>query len=241
MKPARINAKHRLDDAHTGNAKHRLDDAHTGNERGFTLLEVLVTITIFAAVSSGILGVLLSATRGSTTARRVAGISEQGRLGLNRMVRDTREGSVIDSVSADRNTFEVHVDFDGNGIITPLPGTNGLGDVEELTYSFDTASKTLRLNGEVLVRGVECARDLNDACVPAFSFGSNRLEFDTDKNGVTTWQELDSAPATYGVGNGDGQLNWELPLISNVSFALRIADGKTKSDFYGEAQLRNQR
>lgn len=77
--------------------------------------------------------------------------------------------------------------------------------------------------------------------LPAFSFGSSRLEFDTDKNGITSWQELDSAPATYGVGNGDGRLNWELPLISNVSFALRVQDGTAQRDFYAEAQLRNQR
>ncbi|HEX2195354.1 MAG TPA: type II secretion system protein [Actinomycetota bacterium] len=208
---------------------------------GFTLVELLVSLTIFAAVAAGVFGVMLSATRGSETARRVAGVSEQARLGLNRMVRDTREGSVIDSVAADLNTFEVHVDFDGNNVITPLPGTNSMGDVEELTYSYDPATKTLRLNGEVLVKGVECARDANGNCIPAFSFGSNRLEFDADKNGVTTWQELDQAPATYGVGNLDGQLNWELPLISNVSFALRVQDGTVKRDFYAEAQLRNQR
>lgn len=210
-------------------------------EGGFTLVEVLVSLSIFAAVSAGILGVLFSATNGSATARRVVGISEQGRLGLNRMVRDTREGSVIDWVASDRRSFEVHVDFDGNNVITPLPATNALGDFEELTYSFHEGSKTLRLNGEVLVKGVECVRDASGACLSPFSFGSNRLEFDADKNGVTSWRELDAAPATYGVGNNDGQLNWELPLISNVAFTLRITDGTTGSDFYGEAQLRNQR
>ncbi len=211
------------------------------DESGFTLVEILVSLTIFAAVSAGIFGVMLSATKGSESARRVAGVSEQARLGLNRMVRDTREGSVIDSVSAGLNSFEVHVDFDGNNVITPLPDANSLGDLEELTYSYDPASKTLRLNGEVLVTGVECVRDAGGNCIPAFSFGSNRLEFDTDKNGVTTWQELDQAPATYGVGNLDGQLNWELPLISNVSFALRVQDGTAQRDFFAEAQLRNQR
>lgn len=210
-------------------------------EAGFTLVEIMVALTIFAAVSAGVFGVMLSATRGSETTRRIAGVSEQARLGLNRMIRDTREGTAIDSVSADGNSYEVHVDFDGNNVITPLPGTNSIGDVEELTYTYDPGTKTLRLNGEVLVRGVECARDTSGACVPAFSFGSNRLEFDTDKNGVTSWQELDQAPATYGVGNLDGQLNFELPLISNVSFALRVQDGTAKRDFYAEAQLRNQR
>lgn len=213
----------------------------TQREQGFTLVEILVAMTIFSAVTAGVFGVMFSATRSAETTRRIAGVSEQARLGLNRMVRDTREGSAIDSVSADLNTFEVHVDFDGNNVITPLPGTNSLGDLEELTYKYDPATKTLRLNGEVLVTGVECARDASNNCLPAFSFGSNRLEFDTDKNGVTSWQELDAAPATYGVGNGDGQLNWELPLISNVSFALRVKDGTAKSDFYAEAQLRNQR
>ncbi len=212
-----------------------------GRERGFTLVEMLVVLTIFGAVSGGIFGVMISATRGSETARRVAGVSEQARLGFNRMVRDTREGSSIDSVSSDRNSFEVHVDFDGNNVITPLPDRNSLGDFEELTYAYDPTTKTLRLNGEVLVRGVECARDAGGSCIPVFSFGSNRLEFDTDKNGVTSWQELDQAPASYGVGNGDGQLNFELSLISNVSFALRVLDGTAKRDFYAEAQLRNQR
>lgn len=210
-------------------------------EGGFTLVEVLVAMTIFSAVCAGLFGILFSATRSSETTRRIAGVSEQARLGLNRMVRDTREGTAIDSVATDLNSFEVHVDFDGNNVITPPPATNSLGDIEELTYTYDPASKTLRLNGEILVDGVECARDTANNCLPAFSFGSNRLEFDTDKNGVTSWQELDAAPATYGVGNGDGQLNWELPLISNVSFALRVQDGTARRDFYAEAQLRNQR
>lgn len=212
-------------------------------ERGFTLIEVIVALTVFSAASAGIFGMMVSATGGSETARKIAGVSEQARLGLNRMVRDTREGSAIDWVSADLNSFEVHVDFDGNNMITPLPGTNTLGDVEELTYAFDPASRTLRLNGEVLVRGVECARDAGGSCIPAFSFGSNRLEFDVapTKDGVASWQELDQAPATYGVGNGDGQLNWELPLISNVAFALRVEDDTAARDFYAEAQLRNQR
>lgn len=208
---------------------------------GFTLIEVLVAMSVFSALAVGIFGVMVSVTRGSETARRVAGVSEQSRLGLNRMVRDTREGTTIDWVSTDLNSFEVHVDYDGNNVITPLPGTNSLGDLEELTYAYEPASNTLRLNGEILVKGVECARDSLGACVPAFSFGSNRLEFDTDKNGVTSWQELDQAAATYGVGNGDGQLNFELPLISNVSFALRVKNGSAKNDFYAEAQLRNQR
>ncbi|MDQ3916509.1 MAG: type II secretion system GspH family protein [Actinomycetota bacterium] len=212
-----------------------------GCERGFTFVEMLVMLTVFSALATGIFGVMLSVSRGSEKARAVAGVSEQARLGFNRMVRDTREGKRIDYVSAGLTSFEVHVDFDGNNVITPLPDTNAFGDFEELTYSFDAAAKTLRLNGEVLLKGVECIPNASGGCRPPFGFGSNRLEFDTDKNGVTTWQELDAAPATYGVGNNDTQLNWELPLISNVSFALRVNDGTAKSDYYAEAQLRNQR
>ncbi|MFN2588200.1 MAG: type II secretion system protein J [Actinomycetota bacterium] len=210
-------------------------------ERGFTLVEMLVMLTVFSAVATGIYGVMLSVSRGSDKARVVAGISEQARLGFNRMVRDTREGKRVDWVAPDQRSFEVHVDFDGNNVITPLPEANALGDYEELTYAFDPGTKTLRLNGETLLKGVECVPGGSGGCVPPFGFGSNRLEFDTDENGVTTWQELDAAPATYGVGNGDAQLNWELPLVSNVSFALRVRDGGVKTDFYGEAQLRNQR
>lgn len=210
-------------------------------ERGFALVEMLVMLTVFSVLATGVYGVMLSMSSGSEKARSVAGISEQARLGFNRMVRDTREGERIDYVAPDLTSFEVHVDFDGNNVITPLPGTNALGDLEELTYSFDAGTKTLRLNGEVLMKGVECVTDAGGNCLPPFSFGSNRLEFDADKNGVTSWQELDAAPATYGVGNGDGNLNWELPLISNVSFRFRVKDGAVENDYFAEAQLRNQR
>lgn len=209
--------------------------------QGFALVEMLVMLTVFSVLATGVYGVMLSVSRGSEKARSVAGISEQARLGFNRMTRDTREGKRIDYVAPDLRSFEVHVDFDGNGVITPVPATNTLGDLEELTYSFDAATKTLRLNGEILMKGVECVTDVSGNCLPPFSFGSNRLEFDADKNGVTSWPELDAAPATYGVGNGDSQLNWELPLISNVSFTLRVKDGAVKNDYYAEAQLRNQR
>jgi prepilin-type N-terminal cleavage/methylation domain-containing protein len=212
------------------------------SQAGFTLVELMMAITVFASVSIGLYTVMLSAASGSRAARDVVDVSEEARLGFGRMVRDTREGKLIDSVSADLNSFEVHVDFDGDNVITPLPDTNSLGDVEELTYTYDPADKTLRLNDEVLVRGVECATDSGGSCLPVFSFGSNRLEFDTSpKDGVTSWTELDQAPASSGVGNANDVLDMELPLISNVSFALLVREGDAERDFYAEAQLRNQR
>jgi prepilin-type N-terminal cleavage/methylation domain-containing protein len=216
--------------------------AQERSEGGFTLVELMMAITVFASVSVGLFTVMLSAANGSRAARDVVDVSEESRLGFGRMVRDTREGQLIDSVSPDLNSFEVHVDFDGDNVVTPLPGTNSLGDYEELTYAYDPGDGTLRLNGEVLVRGVECARDASGNCLPVFGFGSNRLEFDSSpKDGVTSWTELDQAPASSGVGNGNNVLDMELPLISNVSFALLVREGDAERDFYAEAQLRNQR
>ena len=217
--------------------KGRLQD-----ERGFTIVELLATMAVFAAVSAGLYTSMFSVANGARTAQAVSGVSSEARLSIGRMVRDTREGKRIASVSDDLNSFEVHVDFDGDNVITPLPDTNVLGDFEELTYKFDPEAGDLRLNGEVLARGVECVRNASDDCLSAFSFGSSKLEFDTTpKDGVTTWVELDTAPASAGVGNADGILNQELPLISNVSFALRLRDGSSFDDFFAEAQLRNQR
>src|ERR687892_2087335 len=61
------------------------------SEGGFTLVELLVVILIFAAISTSLYLAVFSGVRGGNTARNVVQISEEARLGLNRMIRDTRE------------------------------------------------------------------------------------------------------------------------------------------------------
>ena len=201
------------------------------NEGGFTLVETFTVIALFAVVSVGFYTTLFMVTRGSQTSRSTAVVSEETRLGFNRMIRDTREAQEI--VSATPTAFSVRVDFE-NDTAGPV------------TLDFEKSGNAILLEGDVLMRGVACVPGAGGGCAQdVFTYQSNRLEYDWNRDGVTTWQELDaSASPTYGVigvGNNDGVLNVELQFVSDVSFALQVADGSAKSRMFGRAQLRNRR
>lgn len=208
-------------------------------ESGFTIVELLVGIFILSTVSLGFYQVMLASTRGSETARSVVRISEEARLGLNRMVRDTREADFIAAEPQPTATsFTVKINFNGD---KTADGTdiyqnpNAQGDYEILTFSYDATAKTIGLNGEVLMRGVEQV-DGKDV----FSYSSNFLEYDSNGDGVTSWQELDVAPGVVGNGNGVFDIG-ETPYLSNVTFAFRVRSADRVSEFYAEVQLRNMR
>jgi prepilin-type N-terminal cleavage/methylation domain-containing protein len=212
------------------------------SEQGFTLVELLVGVLLLAIVSIAFYTTLFAASRAADTSRAVTKVSEEARLGFSRMVRDTRQGRAI--VEADDTSYTVEVDFDGDGVIEPDGTQNSQGDYEVLTFSFNESNNTVSLNGEVLMRRVECA-ELAGVCEPVFDYTSNRLEFDwTPKDGVATWEELDQAPAhgVIGVGNNNGILDsGELPFISNVSYELTVVEGEASTQYIAEAQLRNLR
>ena len=91
------------------------------SESGFTLVEVLVTMFVFAIVSVGFYQVMFSGSRGADTSQRVVNISEEARLGFNRLIRDTREATSLDcppvgSVCPGANGYSIIVDFDGDDI-----------------------------------------------------------------------------------------------------------------------------
>jgi prepilin-type N-terminal cleavage/methylation domain-containing protein len=211
-------------------------------QEGFTLVELLVGILLLSIVSISFYTTLFAASRAADTSRAVTKVSEEARLGFSRMVRDTRQGRAI--VDADERSYTVEVDFDGDGVIEPESTQNSQGDYEVLTFSFNESSNTVSLNGEVLMRRVECA-ELAGVCKPVFRYTSNRLEYDwPPRDGVATWQELDEAPAhgVIGVGNNNGALDAaELPFISNVTYELTVVEGEASTEYVAEAQLRNLR
>lgn len=206
----------------------------TKSEDGFTLIEILVAIGLFSAISIAFYQVLFASQRHSDTSTSIANVSEEARLGFNRMIRDTREGDLIEE--AEPTGFNVKVDFDRDG---NYDNPNAVGDYEDLTFTYIADDELIILNGEVLVRGVQkiVGQDV-------FSYSSNFLEYDWNADGVTTWQELDQAAAhgVVDVGNSNGQLDdGEYPFISSVGFAFRVVQEDRSAEFYGEAQVRNRR
>lgn len=204
---------------------------------GFTLVEVLVAMSLFALLAIGFYSVMLAGVRNSDTTESIVDISEEARFGFNRMVRDTREALRIVNVvlnPADPTasvSYTIEVDFNLDGDI----------DTDEIeTFAYDAATDEITLNGEVLMEGVTPVPGSS-----VFDFSSNLLQFESDssRDGVATWREIDRPPAarTDG-GNANDVLDGpELPYITNVTYAFEVASGDREAEFYSEAQLRNLR
>ncbi|CAN5151302.1 hypothetical protein BH20ACT22_BH20ACT22_13020 [soil metagenome] len=201
------------------------------SDDGFTLIETLVAISLFAIVSVSFYSVLLASVGVSKTSRDVVRISEDARLGLNRMIRDTREGQSLSGLSS--SSYEVDIDFDGDGTTSGAgENPNGNGDYEALRFEYVGSKDSITLNDEVLAAGVEPigSEDI-------FSFTSNDLKYDWNGNGVTTQSELDAAsshgyPAINGSDSG---------LYTSVVFTFQVRSGDRVTQFRGQAQLRNRR
>jgi prepilin-type N-terminal cleavage/methylation domain-containing protein len=196
-------------------------------EGGFTLIELLVAIAVFAVISTSVYAVVFAGVRASNTSEDVVRVSEEARLGLNRMIRETREGQLFSGLSAD--SYRVRIDFDRDG---DYENPNEAGDFENLKFSYDSADDTILLNGAVLIAGVT---PINGS-TPIFSYTSNDLRYDSNRDGVTTSAELAAAAtAGYAVDSTDPSQ------YSNVEFAFRVSSGPRQTVFRGQAQLRNRR
>jgi type II secretory pathway pseudopilin PulG len=212
------------------------------DESGMTLIEILVSISLFMIVSVGFYQVLFSGSNGADTAQNIVQVSEEARLGFNRMIRDTRESLTLQGsggTGAPTSTlYNVQIDFDGNGTIT-TSGANPTGDFENLTFTYSAGDREIKLNGETLIAGVEPIGSR-----PVFDYASNLLEYDWDANGTTSWQEIDAASGhgITGVGNNNGVIDGSEPnLLSSVVFSFRVVVDDQQEDFYSEAQIRNRR
>jgi prepilin-type N-terminal cleavage/methylation domain-containing protein len=144
------------------------------DERGFTLVELLVVIGVFAVVSVGFYQVMFSGVRGGQTTRDVATISQEARLGLNRMVRDTREGLTLQDLTP--TSYQVQVRYHD-------------GSAKDLVFSYDEDSQTIRLReagesglGQILIEGEEP--------LPG-----------SDKTGTADWNNLINPPAGVVIGD----------------------------------------
>jgi prepilin-type N-terminal cleavage/methylation domain-containing protein len=196
---------------------------------GFTLIETLVAIALFSMLSAGFYSVMFSGVRASDTARAVVRISEEARLGLNRMIRDTRETEALSGPSP--TSFRTLVDFNGNGLYVNDAAD---GNYEDLTFAYDGVRDVITLNGEDLIAGVEPIGSTD-----IFAYTSNHLELDTNADGVASSGELDQ---TANGGNGNGTLDGpEIDYVSAIEFTFQIRiDGRT-TPFHSRAQLRNER
>ena len=229
-------------------------------EGGFSMVELLVGLALFSAVAGGFMSVLFSVARATDSTTSSVRISEEARLGLNRLVRDTREAAWIELSSTDPNathdSFTVKIDYNGDGAFTNPGAGTAQGDYEVVTYAYDAATGRITVTApgvgtETLVRGVDCVRDGAGPCKSSvFSFTSNRLEYDGSvdgvTDGVTTLKEINAVACSptnlTTLDNCNGVLvDKELANVTSVNVAIGISVGGRTSDYFAEAQLRTRR
>lgn len=214
-------------------------DPREPHDSGMTLIEVLVGMGLFAVLGSLLLGAVLSTARVTEGTRDRTNVNEEARLAMERMTREVRQANIIDSVTIPATpgggitSFTFWTDFDGNGL---RGGT--AADPELLTYRWDPATERLTLTAHDAA--TDETRPVLAANVSFFEadLRSSRWQYDANKDGITTWKELDLAAAP--VGNHNATADVELELIDLLSVRLTVDDASGSETYRTQIDLRNR-
>ena len=157
--------------------KHKTKSTSAGGlqERGFTLVEILVAMSVMAIVTGAIYGVFFSSSRSCRTQDRVVDAQEKVRVGIDFMVRDIRmagydpredatdavEGGGAGIKLATATKIRFASDMDRDGSIEE-------GNRERITYTYDAGTNEVH---QILYEGTasESVQTLMDD-VSALSF-----------------------------------------------------------------------
>lgn len=217
--------------------KIRTDPSDRADE-GFTLIELLVAIGLFSVLGTLLLGLALSTSRVTNDVRTLTNVNEESRLAMERMVRELRQANIVEAVSlppSSTTALTFWTDFDGDTVRDTTAA-----DPEVLTYRWNPVTSRLTLTAND-AGGTAITRPVLAATVSSFSLGlrSSEWQYDADGDGVTTWQELDTAGAP--IGNGDGAPNGtELGHIDRVEVQMTVLDGARAQSYSSQVDLRNR-
>jgi prepilin-type N-terminal cleavage/methylation domain-containing protein len=216
------------------------DDTEEKRDQGMTLIEVLVAMALFGVLSSLLLGLAISTNHVTQDTRERTGVAEETRTAMERMTREVRQSAGISAVTLptvaapDITSFTFWTDFDGDGVVD----TNA-ADPEVLTYRWNRATERLSLTAQT-DSGAE-TRPVLAANVTAFDLElrSSEWAYDTDGNGITTWQELDAKGAPVGNQNATADAP-ELAHIDLLAVSLTVTDGSGSQTYRTQIDLRNR-
>ena len=227
----------------------RLRSVRRGDEGGFTLVEMLISMTLFSVLGAIAMSTIVMARDATDSTRLTSDLNEEARVALNRISRELRQakaikdvkaaggGAVLTSAPAAARSFTFTADFDGDGVIEPTAP-----DPEELTYSWNGSQLLLAAadtSGAVITAPVLAAHVTSFA----IEFRSSLWQYDCDFVNGTLWTELDSygcAPASADVGDNSATLTAkELLHIDNVVIKLTVLQGAKRQDYRIQVDLRN--
>lgn len=211
--------------------------AEQARDAGASLVEVLVAMALFTVVGGVLLGFAVSTSQVTDDTRGLTRVSEETRLGMERLTRELRQASGIDAVglpatSTDTTSLTFWTDFNGNGA-----RDLGAVDPEVLTYRWNPATSRLTLTVND-ASGTAVTRPVLATSVSSFVVEprSSAWQHDTDGNGTTTWQEIDQS-----VGDADGTPDGiELPWLDLVAITMTATDGSHDQTYSTQVDLRNR-
>lgn len=218
-------------------------------DEGFTLVELLITIFLFAILTTILMTTVLTAANNFKTVRQTTDLNEESRLVLNRISRELRQASRIitpvvnpDGPAFDPNgdvaiTFEVDFNRDKNIVEA---------DGERLTYLYDRTNPDVSKRKRLLLKTTGLTLPILASNVEAFklSYTSSDWRCDSDSDGVVTWLEVESAPSPCpeAAGNSDSPplLDVELTSIDAVTIYLTVLTGSRRQEYRTRIDLRNR-
>lgn len=185
-----------------------------GRENGFTLIEMLVSISILTVIMAGMFAFLFGASRHWNTGQNAADMTENARLGLNRMTREVKQASQVMTAQSDQVAFRVNFGTYNETVTYGFtPGTGG----EPGTIWRDTTASP----GQVTL--------VNDVSSVQFIYYGSDYLCDSNKDGVIPFSELQAC-------SGSPMLK-----ITRVDIVLNMtAGGESTQTFVGQAWLRNR-
>ena len=206
-------------------------------------------MVIFAVLMAMISGAVLSSAKAVDNAKQLNDINEEARLALLRFERELRQAVVVNSADlfatgtyagrgyASSITFSV--DFNGDGVIEATAP-----DPETLTYRYAPGTAG---NGQIQLTADDAAgsavvRPILSGHVSDFHFElrSSLYSCDTNADGITTWQELDTSPATgCPHPNNNGLDSNELNEIDSIFVSFTVFEGSHQQTYATQVNLRN--
>lgn len=228
---------------------------HSPTEAGITLVELLVAMLLFSTLG-GVLMTGLLATRNSAQASvQQHDINVEARQGLNRLTRDLRQATAVvgannpDGAAYNANavtSMTFTADFNGSGCIAGSSGcpdtVDNVNNPESVSYCYDPAQQQVFLIAGTLA-SASCSggTQVLSGQVTQFklSYQSNLYLWDGDGNGVTSWTELDGAPAPVGDSNNVLDTN-ELRNVDSVVIDMKVLEGTHSQSYRTQVDLRNR-
>ena len=185
-------------------------------DQGFSLIEMLVSISILTVIMAGMFSFLWGASKHWNTAQSSAGVTDNARLGLNRMTRELKQATNVTTAQTNQLSFRVNF---GTG-------------AETITYGFTpgyTGHPGSIWRGTSTASGQQVTL-VNDVRSMQFSYYGNDYKCDTGiADGIVTWSELQACSAS------------PASKIARVDISLTLATGSENGQIFVEqAWLRNR-